>query len=213
MRNVQTALSSKKKNTSGCGGCLGKILSFLIIFSLTIVVGYQIFRSSDFIERLLKTQYPVKYQDYVEEYAREFSLEKELVFAIIRTESKFDPYAVSKTGARGLMQIQTETAEDCATALKLSDFTPDDLFNPKVNIQLGCYYFSKLLSRYKGNVTLAVAAYNGGPGNVEKWLKDKEYTNEQGELVQIPFSETRNYVTRVTQAYEKYRTLYAGLNE
>ena len=213
MRDVQTVSRRKKKHSSGCGGCLGKMLSFLIFLSIIIVVGYRIFQSSDLIERLLKTQYPIKYQDYVEECAREFSLEKELVFAIIRTESKFDPYAVSKTGARGLMQIQTETAKDCATTLKLTDFTPDDLFDPRVNIHLGCYYFSRLLHRYNGNVMLAVAAYNGGPGNVEKWLKDKEYTNEHGDLVQIPFLETRNYVARVTQAYEKYRQLYAVSNE
>lgn len=210
MRKVQTPLPrrKRKKNPSGCGSCLGKCLSFLIVASVIIAIGVQVLPSMGLTRRLMQTQYPIKYQNFVEKYAAEFSLEQELVFAIIRTESKFDPYAVSKTGARGLMQIQSETAEDCFRELHLSNFTSDALFDPEVNIRIGCYYFSKLLKRYEGKVSLAVAAYNGGLGNVEKWLQDKEYTNAQGELVKIPFSETRNYVMRVNRAYEKYCELY-----
>lgn len=211
MRRVQVAprRGRQKKCSNGCFGCLGRLLTFLIFFVLLAGIGYRMFQSSGLQTRWLKTQYPIKYQDFVEEYAEEYALEKELVFAIIRTESKFDPYAVSKTGARGLMQIQEETAQDCAKELKLLDFTVDTLFDPQVNIQIGCYYFGKLLQHYHGERTLALAAYNGGPGNLEKWLKDESNLNEQGELIYIPFTETRNYVKRVIEACEKYREIYS----
>lgn len=208
MREIHS--SSRRRRKKRSGGCFGKFITFLLLSVLLIMVGYKAFHALGVKTRFLQTQYPMKYQSFVEKYAAEFSLEKELVYAIIRTESKFDPYAVSTTGAKGLMQIQEETAQDCAKDLKMENFSLEALFDPEINIRLGCYYFSKLLKRYKGNIQLSVAAYNGGPGNVEKWLRDEAYTNEKGELVHIPFPETKNYVVRVTEAYEKYCAIYSG---
>lgn len=205
MRNVHpSARRNRSRKRRGCVGCLGKIIGCIAVLAILFWMGNYF----GFSEKLMKTQYPIKYQEWVEIYAEEFSLEKELVYAIIRTESKFDPYAVSNTGAKGLMQMQEETAKDCIRELKLKNVKVQDLLEPEFNIRLGCYYFSKLLKRYQGNQDLAIAAYNGGPGNVEKWLKNENYTNEKGELVHIPFPETRNYVKRVKKACEMYHKLY-----
>ena len=213
MREIQpgTYNQRRKKRKQGCGGCLGKLIFFIVIFSALGFLGSQAFQSLGFQNRIMQTQYPVKYQEFVEEYAGEFHLEPALVYAVIRTESKFDPYAVSSAQAKGLMQLQDETAQDCARALKLKNFTADSLFDPQINIRLGCYYLGKLIKSYDGSVETAVAAYNGGPGNVEKWLKDKELINEKGELVHVPFTETRNYVENVMKAYKIYQELYAAV--
>lgn len=205
MRKIPSSVyGSRRRKRRSCGGCLGRLIGTVAVLAILFWIGSYLGLS----EKLIETQYPIKYQEWVEKYAEEFSLEKELVYAIIRSESKFDPYAVSNTGAKGLMQIQEETAKDCIRELKLSNIKIQDLLEPEFNIHLGCYYFSKLLKRYHGNQELAIAAYNGGPGNVEKWLKNEAYTNEKGELVHIPFPETRNYVKRVKKACEMYHRLY-----
>ncbi len=205
MRKPPSSYHKRRKRRMGC---IGKLISFVISIFIFLCLGNYLLRESGLKEQIIKTQYPLKYQEFVQEYATMYSLEEPLVYSLIRTESKFDPYAVSRTDARGLMQIQSETALDCAKELQLQNFTVDTLFEPKINIQIGCYYFSKLLKRYHGNRNIAIAAYNGGPGNVEKWLKEKEYTDENGNLIHIPFPETRNYVKRVAQTYEIYCKLY-----
>ncbi len=190
-------------------GCMGRFFSFLLVIAIVVCVGYWMAEHYDIKTRILRTQYPLKYQSIVETNAQKYGLEKELVYAMIRTESKFDPYAVSATGARGLMQIQEETAEECIRELKLTGITPDSLFEPEVNISLGCYYFSKLLKQYQGSYVNASAAYNGGPGRVNQWLKDKDNVDEKGDLIQIPISETQNYVKRIQESYRKYQELYS----
>lgn len=205
MRSLSSSYYKRRKRRMGC---IGKLISFVISIFIFICLGNYLLLESGLKEQIMKTQYPLKYQEFVQEYATMYSLEEPLVYSLIRTESKFDPYAVSRTDARGLMQVQSETALDCAKELKIQNFSTDALFDPKLNIQIGCYYFSKLLKRYHGNCNLAIAAYNGGPGNVEKWLKENEYTDDYGNLVHIPFPETRNYVKRVAQTYEIYCKLY-----
>lgn len=214
MREIQSGgyrKGSRGKNKRGCGGCLGKAVILILLFSLVGFLGYRALQGLGIQTRMMQAKYPIKYQEYVEKYAGEFKLEPALVYAVIRTESKFDPYAVSPAQAKGLMQLQDETAQDCAKALKLKNFKTDDLFEPETNIRLGSYYLRKLIDRYDGNLETAAAAYNGGPGNVEKWLRDKSLINEKGELVHVPFPETRNYVERVMEAYEVYQDLYTKM--
>ena len=158
--------------------------------------------------RILQSQYPIKYSDLVEKYAAEYKLDKSLVYAVIRTESKFDQYAVSVTNARGLMQVQSETGGDCAAELKIKDYSSDMLFEPDINIRIGCYYLSKLMKLYNNDVKKSVAAYNAGLGNVDKWLKNSEYADGKGGLKDIPFPETKNYVDGVVKAQKIYKELY-----
>ncbi len=156
---------------------------------------------------VLKKIYPIKYQEYVESYADEYSLDKNLVYAVIKVESNFEHDAISHVGAKGLMQLMDITAEDCNKKANLGYNIPDDLFVPERNIHLGCYYISQLMSVY-GNMELAVTAYNGGTGNVSKWLDDEELSDGKGGLAQIPYEETRKYVQKVFKAFDMYNRLY-----
>ena len=198
--------NKRKKKKSGC--CLGRFLVLVILFAVIGYFGYQAAEQLGLKTYLLKAKYPVRYEEFVEDYAEEFDLEEALVYAVILTESKFDTYAESTAGAKGLMQLTDETGEDCARRLKLSNFSASQLFDPDVNIRLGCYYLKRLIAEYDGITETAIAAYNGGPGNVDQWLADPAYSSGDGTLAEIPFRETRNYVKKVTDAYWNYQTIY-----
>ncbi|MBA3897125.1 MAG: lytic transglycosylase domain-containing protein, partial [Sphingomonadaceae bacterium] len=126
-----------------------------------------------------------------------------IVHAISRQESQFDRKIVSRAGARGLMQLMPGTARDVAGKIGL-DYAPSSLDDPRYNIQLGSWFFGRLMDRYAGSYVLAVAAYNAGPGNVNKWLAANGDPRVPGADVlawieAIPFSETRAYVQNVLQ--------------
>ncbi len=195
-----------KRRKKGCNfGCFG-----FIIFLVCLLVAIYSF-GAPYLEQIsLKIrviQYPLKYQEIVEKCSQEYNLDKYLVYGIIRTESKFDCYAASEVGAKGLMQITKETGADCAKKLAINNYDESSLFDPETNIRIGCYYLSYLIDHY-GNEKTAIAAYNGGMGNVNSWLKDSRYTDKNGNLINIPFKETRNYVSRVIDAKEKYKSIY-----
>ncbi len=156
---------------------------------------------------IMKKVYPIKYQEYVEKYAKEFSLDKNLVYSIIKVESNFKAEAVSVAGAKGLMQLMDETAEDCSNKAEFGYNIPSDLYVPEYNIRLGCYYISQLMTIY-GNTELAVTAYNGGVGNVNSWLKDAELSDGEGGIAEIPYKETREYVKKVFNTFDIYNRLY-----
>lgn len=154
-----------------------------------------------------RRSYRLDYPELIAESANEYGLDRYLVAAVIHVESGNDPDAVSKSGALGLMQVMPETGEWIAGKLGLSDFTPEQLKTPEVNIRMGCWYLSFLQERFQGNRINMIAAYNAGHGNVEKWLADGELSRD-GQLYHIPIEETEKYVEKVQRAYEKYKTLY-----
>lgn len=126
-----------------------------------------------------------------------------MIHAITRQESQFDRAIVSRAGARGLMQLMPATAAEVAGKMQLS-YSQGSLFDPSYNIQLGSTYFRQVLNYYGGSYPLAVAAYNAGMGNVNKWLKaNGDPRLPGGDMVQwiedIPIYETRNYVQRVLE--------------
>lgn len=204
MRSVQSG-TRRKKRKSGCGA--GFFVFILFLAAIVSVVWLAAHNSGGVMEKIRKTQYPIKYEHFVEKYAAKFGLEPSLVYGVIRTESDFDVYAVSSAQAKGLMQITEETGRDCAKKLKLTKYSDDMLFDPETNIMLGCYYLSNLIKKYE-HIENALAAYNGGPGNVDEWLNDPSITDSNGKLVNIPFDETRNYVDRVLEARDMYKSLY-----
>ena len=157
---------------------------------------------------LLEYFYPIEYDEYVEKYSKEYELDKFFVYAVIHTESRFDETAVSDAGAVGLMQIMEETAIECNEKAKFGYTIPDDLVKPEANIRIGCYYLNKLVKTFDGNEEMALIAYNGGIGNAYKWLDDKEYADGEGGLKKIPIAETKEYVDKVMQSYERYREIY-----
>ena len=133
----------RKQNKSGC--CLSRFLVLIIVFAVIGYFGYQAAEKIGLKTYLLQAKYPIRYQDFVEEYAEEFDLDEGLVYAVIHTESKFDTYAESSAGAKGLMQLTDETGEDCARRLKVQNFSAQRLFDPDINIRLGCYYLKQLI--------------------------------------------------------------------
>ena len=198
---------SRRRRRTGCASGFFRFIFFLLLVILAAYFLGRAYFNSDISEKIKKTQYPIKYEHFVEKYSEEYKLDKYLVYAVMRTESRFDKFAVSKVGAKGLMQITDETGNDCAKRLKIPSYATDALFDPEINIQIGCYYLKSLIDKYD-NINNALAAYNGGPGNVDKWLADPNCLDNSGNLVNIPFKETRNYVIRVNEAREMYKSIY-----
>jgi soluble lytic murein transglycosylase len=136
-----------------------------------------------------------------------------VVHAIARQESQFDKAAVSHAGARGLMQLMPGTAREQAGKIGLSYDAPALTSDTSYNIQLGSGYFQRMLSYYGGSYPLAVAAYNAGPGNVNKWLRANGDPRLPGGdilrwIEEIPIYETKNYVQRVLENAVVYDTLH-----
>ena len=142
--------------------------------------------------------------NYVEFYSKEYNLDENLVYSIIKAESKFKEDAVSRKGAKGLMQIGDGTRDWAAEELKLEKV---DIFKPQDNIRIGCWYLNRLYREF-GDLDLVIAAYNGGSGNVKKWLADEEFSSDGENLETIPFKETASYVEKVKYNYEMYKKIY-----
>ena len=160
-------------------------------------------------DALLKKVYPLPYYEIVMTEAEKNDLDPALVYGMIRAESGFDPNAVSRADARGLMQMTPETFEWVQTMIPDSEnLQVEDLFQPEVNIQFGCELLSLLLSHYE-NESTAICAYNAGMGNVTSWLENPEYSSDGVTLDVIPFGETQEYLKRVIANRDMYLRLYA----
>jgi soluble lytic murein transglycosylase len=134
-------------------------------------------------------------------------LDPALIAAVIYAESKFEPRP-SAAGAQGLMQILPETAYYLAHLSGGRAFTAADLATPEINVAYGSYYLRYLLNHYNGNELLAVAAYNGGLSNVDRWVARARANGGDLTVADIPFPETREYVQRVMSAQQAYRSTY-----
>ncbi len=137
-----------------------------------------------------------------------------MIHAISRQESQFDRQIVSRAGARGLMQLMPGTARETAPRAGLS-YDVSRLYDPTYNIMLGSTYFGQLMSQFGGSYVLSVAAYNAGPGNVNRWIAangDPRLPGSDviGWIEKIPLSETRNYVQRVLENAVVYDLLNPG---
>ena len=180
----------------------------ILILSVIIILGGVIYLEGGRIKTLI---YPRKYSVYVQKYSEEYNLDENLVYSIIKAESKFDEKALSRRGAKGLMQIADITRDWAIDELELNDDI--DIYDPETNIRIGCWYLNTLYKEF-GKTDLVIAAYNGGSGNVKKWLVDKEYSKDGENLHIIPFSETDRYLVKVNKYYEQYKMLYSeeGMN-
>jgi soluble lytic murein transglycosylase len=152
---------------------------------------------------------PLRHEDIIRQQARDKGLDPALIAAVIYAESHFRDGQTSHAGAQGLMQITPGTARMIARKSGGIAFTVDDLGTPQVNIAYGSWYLRYLMQRYAGNETFALAAYNGGEGNVDRWIARAEQRNESLTIDAIPFAETRAYVSKVQNAQRHYRRSYA----
>jgi soluble lytic murein transglycosylase len=152
---------------------------------------------------------PLEHADVIRQQAREKHIDPALIAAVIYAETKFDP-RTSPAGAEGLMQILPATAIFLAHRSGATTFTTADLATPQVNIAYGSYYLRYLLDEYHGDQTLALAAYNGGEANVDRWVAAAHAAGEPFSPAAIAFPETRDYVARVEAAERQYRSDYAS---
>lgn len=173
------------------------VMLFMIVLAAVLFVSIQA------VSRL----YPLEYKDIVQVYSKEFDIDPFLVFAIIKAESNFKPEAVSSKNARGLMQISEGTGKWGAEKLHLDDYSGEKLFDPQINIRIGCWYLSVLFGEFN-DLNLVITAYNGGSGNVTGWLNDRSLSADGKTLDKIPFKETEQYLKKVNNYYSIYKRLY-----
>jgi soluble lytic murein transglycosylase len=151
---------------------------------------------------------PLRHDDIIRQQARDKNLDPALIAAVIYEESRFRDQT-SHAGARGLMQITPRTADAIAKHSGGIRFKQSDLAEPQINISYGAYYLRLLINRYDGNETLAIAAYNAGSGNVDKWVAAAGGPSAFKSAEHIPFPETRAYVQNVMDRRQDYREKYA----
>jgi soluble lytic murein transglycosylase len=155
------------------------------------------------------TALPLRHQDTIRQQAHDKQLDPSLIAAVIYAESKFND-STSSAGALGLMQLLPSTAHFIAQRSGGTAFTTEDLSTPEINIAYGSWYLRYLLDRYGGDEVLALAAYNGGMGNVDRWVAQARSRGERLAVTDIPFPETQAYVQRVLDARREYRRTYAN---
>jgi soluble lytic murein transglycosylase len=161
-----------------------------------------------FRDAVREIRLPLRHEDIIRQQARDKGLDPALLAAVIYAESKFREGETSAAGARGLMQITPSTAHYIARLSGGTHFQTGDLATPQINIAYGSWYLRYLLRKYGGNQVLAVAAYNAGEANVDRWASAARRTGGGFTTDRIPFPETRAYVDRVISARGDYRSTY-----
>jgi soluble lytic murein transglycosylase len=167
------------------------VSALLLVLVGSAVALYVVVSNPPWFERL---RYPLRYSEYVRVHARENGLDPALLAAVIYQESKFRAGAESKSGAIGLMQLTPATAHGIAVRTGGSKFETSDLLDPEINIRYGAWYLGNLVQKY-GDERLALAAYNAGQGNVDRW-------RARGRAIEFP--ETRAYIARVEHLKQVY---------
>ena len=185
----------------------GSFLRLYRVLPLTVVLifGLVSFAFAFAPSLLFKSMYPLRYENEITASAATHGVDPYLVAAVIRSESSWDPEASSHQGARGLMQLMPETAQDMV-AKGLVDgkrYSYENLEDPTINIEYGCAYLSYLMTYFNGATDRAIAAYNAGMGNVDGWAKQDKLLHNA-----ITFPETQAYLVRVNMAKARYQELY-----
>jgi len=161
------------------------------------------------VANLLPHLYPLAHAQRVDKLASTAGLDPLLVHAVMREESHFSGGLVSSAGAVGLMQVMPSTGRWIASRLALGDYDDGSLFDRDVNLRLGTWYLGYLWNEFDGNLIYVLAAYNGGPGNVRRWLNAENVSGDVDAFIEsIPLDETRNYIKKVLGTYGNYLQLY-----
>ncbi len=156
---------------------------------------------------ICKRIYPLEYGSVVFAASAEYGVEASVIFSVIKIESGFDSNAVSKKGAKGLMQLTDGTAAYVAKMLRVQEY---DVSDPAVNIKFGTFYLGYLINRFH-SVRTAICAYNAGEGNVFSWLKNPSYSSDGVELSRVPFAETAEYLSKYEKTLKIYRKIYGNI--
>jgi soluble lytic murein transglycosylase len=199
----ETAIRRRSGRRSAAGRrTLGTLLALAFVVLVAVLIASGVNHAVD------KLGLPLTNASTIRKQAAEKRLDPALIAAVIYAESKFEPRE-SSAGAEGLMQILPETAYFIAHLSGGSAFTASDLATPSINLAYGCYYLRYLLDHYDGDEMLAVAAYNAGLANVDRWVARAKANGGGLTVAAIPFPETRAYVERVQRAQQEYRSAYA----
>jgi soluble lytic murein transglycosylase len=151
--------------------------------------------------------FPKAYWGDLKRFSTQNELDPYLVASLIRQESEFNPNALSRANAVGLMQLLPVTGKKVAKEVRMHHFTPSQLYTPTVNLQLGTRYFKSMVDKF-GSFEYALAAYNAGSDRVEDWLSQGKYRDPQEFVESIPFTETREYVQAILRNANVYKQLY-----
>ena len=210
-------MTAKKKKTAIFIVTVMVLITAIAIVSIRTVRDY-LRESYEEIERqILLSTHPILYSELVEKYANEWNNELDIyfIYAVIKTESDFNPNAVSSADARGLMQL-TEDTFDWISRYRF--FEPelefDIMFDPETNARFGTWFLSYLYDSYTDR-NAVIAAYHAGYYAVREWLQDERYTRDGIHLIveNIPIADTRHYVNKVNNAYNNYIKLYVTQTE
>ncbi len=170
---------------------------FLITFLVIIVIVIR--------KIIFNNTYKIEYKEYVTESASSYGVEEALIYSIIKNESGFNEKATSVSNAQGLMQIMYSTAQEVSKKNNI-ELNEEKILNPEINIKIGTIYISNLISKYK-NLELALAAYNAGSGNVDKWITQGIINDDASNIENIPYKETNLYVRKVIRDYKIYKKI------
>ncbi|MCM3289972.1 lytic transglycosylase domain-containing protein [Paenibacillus sp. MER 180] len=179
-----------------------------VLLLLFVGMLFLLFVQSQWLGRWM---YPIAYEDEIRKYAAQYDVDPLLVAAIIRVETNFQAGRESRKGAIGVMQLMPETATWAMEQLKMNNrWSLDELKNTAdPNILIGTWYLKSLHKQFNENWIAAIAAYNAGPGNVNKWIRNKVWDGSYDTAKQqIPYGETKLYVQRVIHYYDKYKNIY-----
>jgi soluble lytic murein transglycosylase len=171
-----------------------------IAIVLGSLAGYLV-ASGDFNRAIEEFTLPLRHDDIIRQQAGEKKVDASLIAAVIYSESRFHDQT-SHAGARGLMQITPQTAREIEKRSGGTTFVLDDLSDPQINISYGTFYLRQLLERYDGNEIAALAAYNAGPDNADKWGGSTMSVDD------VPTAETRGYIEEVLDKQHDYRDKY-----
>ncbi len=187
-------------------GSAKRIIVVALITVLAVLLGFAVDIAWGTIER---HAHPQSYITYVKQYSSEYNIPESVVLAVIKVESDFDARAVSSAGAIGLMQMMPKTFEWLTGDEHFGEhLDAAELYDPDISIKYGVYYLNYLYEKFDRKMDTALAAYNGGEGNVANWLKTPEYSDGKGNLTNIPYPETKNYVLKVNEEIDTYKRLY-----
>ena len=178
-----------------------KFSRLLIVAAVVVIIAYLLI--SVLPKAVSDAIYRTEYEEYVEKYSEEFSVDPALVYAVIKTESNFNPRAYSEVGAVGLMQIIEDSFDRVAWRLDREDLTFTDMYTPEYSIMFGAFMLGNLYEKY-GSVELTAAAYHSGMNAVDGWIERGEIDPENFNIDDIIGDNTRHYVRKITKAYKKY---------
>lgn len=180
---------------------LKKLIFLPILFVILISCMYLLIKTFIF---------PTKYNEIIESAAKEYNVDPYLIYSVIKKESNFKKDAISRSNAKGLMQIMDSTADDVARNINTIPNKEYNIYDEYNNIYIGTKYIAELIRIYEGNMFLAITAYNAGMGNVNKWIKeDVSYYDNISKVVEIiKFEETKVYVIDVFRYYNIYKFIY-----